>query len=24
LMMHVFFVPDNDLAHAYALHMEGM
>jgi len=24
LMMHVFFVPDNDLAHAFALHMEGM
>jgi hypothetical protein len=24
LMMHVFFVPDNDLAHAYALRMEGM
>jgi hypothetical protein len=24
LMMHVFFVPDNDLAQAYALHMEGM
>jgi hypothetical protein len=24
LMMHVFFVPGNDLAHAYALRMEGM
>jgi hypothetical protein len=24
LMMHVFFVPDADLAHAYALRMEGM
>ena len=24
LMMHLFFVPDNDLAHAYALHMESM
>jgi len=24
LMMHVFFVPGNDLAHAFALHMEEM
>jgi hypothetical protein len=24
LMMHVFFVPGNDLSHAYALTMEGM
>ncbi|MEB3070627.1 hypothetical protein [[Mycobacterium] vasticus] len=24
LMMHVFFAPDNDLAHAYALNMESM
>lgn len=24
LMMHVFFAPDNDLAHAYALHMGSM
>jgi hypothetical protein len=24
LMMHVFFVPGNDLVHAYALSMEGM
>jgi hypothetical protein len=24
LMMHMFFVPGNDLAHAYALTMEGM
>jgi hypothetical protein len=24
LMMHVFFVPGNDLAHAYALTMDGM
>jgi len=24
LMMHVFFVPDNDVAHAFALHMEDM
>jgi hypothetical protein len=24
LMMHVFFVPDNDLAHAYAYSMDGM
>jgi hypothetical protein len=24
LMMHVFFVPDNDLTHAFALHMEDM
>jgi hypothetical protein len=24
LMMHIFFVPDNDLAHAYALKMDGM
>jgi hypothetical protein len=24
LMMHIFFIPDNDLAHAYALTMDGM
>ncbi|HET9877175.1 MAG TPA: hypothetical protein VFQ37_15670 [Mycobacterium sp.] len=24
LMMHMFFVPDNDLAHAYAMEMENM
>lgn len=24
VMMHVFFVPDNDLVHAYALNMDGM
>lgn len=24
LMMHIFFVPDNDLAHAYALTMDSM